>query len=318
MALAVTALSSYVAKATPYASAITPTGGGGIQFYLNEDGGDVTVKYEDNSVDPNFDGISTGLNLPAGIYVFNLGSHTSYSIIVSKAGLGTPTLIKESPAFTPRGIAVNTRPTSPYFGRVYAAKVNTPNGLYAFNPDFSVAVPPTPAGVSWSDGNAYEPYRISVAEDDYVMAGDAGWTGSANGALNDGVWRVSPDLSSSQLFLGPKGYNDGLAYGAHSTVGSRPVVIGNVQAGGPVTLLDVDADAGSWSANSLLVYKNITLAALPWQNPPDIIGPGIGLNLASRTLGGNSYPGLQVNGNYIYAGTYRLNYSNPAASDLYQ
>ena len=143
------------------------------------------------------------------------------------------------------------------------------------------------------------------------MAGDAAWTGSGVGTLNDGVYRIDPTLATSQLLLGSQGLHRWFGGEEHSTIGSLRVVLGNVQAGGPLTLLDVDADAGSWAANSLLVYKNITLATLPWQNPPDLVGPAIGLNLASRTLGGNSYPGLQVNGNYIYAGTYRLNYSNP-------
>jgi hypothetical protein len=76
--------------------------------------------------------------------------------------------------------------------------------------------------------------------------------------------------------------------------------------------MQVDGDFPAANGlNSLLIYTNVTLAALPWQTPPDIQGPEVGLNLASATLGGNSYPGLQIHGNYIYAGTYRENYSNP-------
>jgi hypothetical protein len=300
------ALTSNPAKATPYASSITSDGSGHITFYLNEGGGNVTITYEDNSVDATFNGAVRA----AGAYTFSMGSHTSFSIQVSKTGSGVPTLISSSPAFTPRGIDVNGRPASPYFGRIYAAKVNSPNGIYAFNPDFSVAAGPTSAGIGFQAGNPYEPYRISVADDDYVMVGDAGYDNAGTTTLQDGVWRVNPTLSSSQLFLGPAGYTAGS--GVHATPNSRPIVIGNVQAGGPVTLLDVDGDfVATHGYNSLLVYTNITLAALPWQTPPDVQGPEVGLNISSRTLGGNPFPGLHVHGNYIYASTYRGNYSNP-------
>ena len=50
------------------------------------------------------------------------------------------------------------------------------------------------------------------------------------------------------------------------SIQSRPVLIGNPSLGGPVTLLTVDGDH-QWgvanSYNALLVYTNITLAALP-------------------------------------------------------
>ncbi len=297
------------ASATPYASGIS-NNAGTVYFYLNEGGGNVTITFEDSSTDPVFNGAVQA----AGRYSFALGAHTSYSIKVAKTGSGQPSLIGDSLGLaTPRGVAVNSRAGSPYFGRIYAANCSGPNGIYAFNSDWSVAVTNANAGISFNSGNAYDPYRISVAEDDYLMVGDASFTGGAAGAAqNDGVWRVTPNLAGSQLFLGPKGKDDGINYGVHATIGSRPWVIGNVQSGNPVTLLTVDMDYPSaHGANSLLVYNNITLASLPWQVGPDIHGPEVGLNLASTTLGGNSFPGLQAHGNYIYCSTFRGNYSNP-------
>jgi hypothetical protein len=311
-ALTTTLLASSLAHATPYASSITNDGSGNMSFYLNEGGATVWITYEDTSTNANFNGLTTGTNLAAGAYVFALGAHTSYSINCYKLGAGVPTLIAQSPAFTPRGVDVNKRAASPYFGRVYASSVSTTpgRGIYAFNPDMTSTFGAVrAAGVTWFAA-VYSPYRLSVAEDDYVMVGDASWTGGATGsAQNDGVWRLDPNLTSNQLFLGPKGKDAGQAAGVHQTIMSRPVVLGNVQAGGPVTLLQVDGDFPP--ANSLLVYSNITLAGLPYQTAPDIIGPAIGINLASTTLGGNSYPGLQFVNGYIYAGTYRENYSNP-------
>jgi hypothetical protein len=80
-----------------------------------------------------------------------------------------------------------------------------------------------------------------------------------------------------------------------------------------VTLIDVDLDFPAASGyNSLLVYTNITLTALPWQNPPDIEGPAVELaGLNGHLLGGNEYPGLQFGNGYIYASCQRNNGSDP-------
>jgi hypothetical protein len=311
--LAAIALPVHLAKATPYASGVTNTGGGTIQFYINEGGGVVTVTYEDGSTNAAFTGTTT---VAAGVYTFALGAHTSYSIQCYKVGAGVPTFIASSPAFTPRGMDVNKNPTSPYFGRIYVSKVSSPNGIYSFNANWSVAAGPTAAGITLQGGNVFEPYRLYVADDDRLMVGDGGYDNAGVTTLSDGVWRVAPDLSGSQLFLGPAGQGAGVSAGVHSAVISRPWIIGNVQAGGPVTLLDVDGDFSPNSkVNSLLLYTNITLAALPWQNPPDIVGPEVGLNINDIAIA-NVYPGLQIgktgaSQNYIYCSTYRGNYSNP-------
>jgi hypothetical protein len=307
--LAAIGLFGSIASATPYASSITNDGSGNMSFYLNEGGTTVWITYEDGTTNASFNGTSTGINLAAGAYVFALGAHTSYSINCYKVGTGVPTLIQSSPAFTPRGIDVNRRASSPYFGRVYAAASGA-GGIFAMNPDLSFTFGSTPrsGGIGWAN-NGFSPYRVYVAEDDYLMVGDASYTAAGNTALNDGVYRMDPNLSTGQLFLGPAGYANGQAAGSHLTVGSRPFVLGNVAGGGPVTLLDIDMDMSP--QNSIQVYSNITLATLPYQNPPSVLGPEVGLALSSRTLGGNSYPGLQVGNGYIYASTYRLNFSNP-------
>jgi hypothetical protein len=313
LALAVFALSSQVVRANPYACMVTNTGGGTIQFYLNEGGGNVTVTYEDNSIDATFNGAVRA----AGAYTFSLGAHTSYSIQVAKTGSGSPSLIASSPAFPPRGMDVNRSAASPYFGCIYVSKVSSPNGIYAFHPDWSVpGGSPSAGGVAFQAGNVFEPYRIYVADDDYLMVGDGGYDNAGVTTLQDGVWRLTPDLTSSQLFLGPAGEGAGSAAGVHTAVISRPWVIGNVQSGNPVVLLDVDGDfAATHGYNSLLVYSNITLAALPYQSPPTIQGPEIGLNITDRSIQ-NVYPGLQIgktgpSSNYIYCSTGRGNYSNP-------
>lgn len=309
VALAASALAGQIVHATPYASGVT-NNAGNISFVLNEGGGNVTVAYDDGTTNANYNGITTGTNLASGVYSFALGTHTTYSIMVYKLGAGAPTLINSSFGFTPRGIDVNRHPASPYFGRVYVAASGA-GGLYALNGDLSLALPGVNSGgIAWAN-NGFSPYRISVADDDYVMVGDTTYSGTGTGTGGDGTYRFDPNLTSAQLFLGPAGMTAGLAAGVHATTASRPILLGSLASG--ATLLQIDGDfTGGNGRNSILVYSNITSAALPWETPPDLLGPEVGLNLDSHLLGGNPYPGLQVGpSGYIYAGTYRENYSNP-------
>ena len=304
LGLALAGLAAPLARATPYASGLTNNGNGTFSFWLNEGGGNVTIVYEDGTTNANYNGVTSGTNLPSGQYTFAFAApHTSYTILAYKVGAGVPSLINQSLAFTPRGVDVNKHPTSPFFGRVYATDYET--GIYVMNSDLSLAIGTAQTGgQSWGT-TAFSPYRIYVADDDYLMIGDAS-------SAHAGVYRADPNIQSAGLFLGPMGESAGLAAGVFGTIESRPLLLGNIT-NGPATLMQVDGDftaAGGY--NSLLVYTNITLAAVPWQNPPDIQGPEIGLDLTSETLGGNEYPGLQPGPNgYIYASTYRLNLSNP-------
>lgn len=321
--LALALAGGYAAHATPYASQLVNVDYNNrtMQFWVNEGGGNVTITYEDNSVDPNWNGVTSGTNVAAGAHTFNVPpNHSSYTISVYKIGTGSPSLIATSPAFTPRGVEVNKNFGSTNFGKVYVSYSNG-SGIGAFNPDmtsiYGGAKKPTGGGCSWF-GGGFSPYKIFIADDDYLMVGDASidYGTSVTGALqNDGVWRVDPSLTTSQLFLGPRGASAGIAgtgFGPiHSSVESRPVVIGNPSTG-PVTLVTVDGDY-SWANgyNSMLVYKNVSLNTMPWTNPPDIQGPAVGLPLSAQSLGGNPYPALQFYGNYIYSGTYRDNYAYP-------
>jgi hypothetical protein len=321
LALAVTALSSSVGRATPYASMVTNINYAArtMQFWLNEGGGTVTVTFSDSTTAPAPLNGSTAV--ASGVYTFNVpAGATSYTISCFKVGAGSPTLVQTSLAFTPRGVDVNKNVTSPYFGRVYTS-ISGGTGINAFNPDMTLAFTgaASPGGGCVWFGGGFSPYRLFVAADDYLMVGDAtkDFSSHPTGALqNEGVWRLDPNLGTAQLFLGPRGADNGTAgIGSgpiHSTIQSRPVVIGNPSLNGgnnPVTLVTVDGDY-TWANgyNSLLVYTNITLNTLPWQNVPDIQGPEVALNIAGQALGGNEYPGLQFFGNYIYAGTYRENY----------
>src|ERR1039458_8488044 len=92
----------------------------------------VVVTYEDGTTNASFNGITSGINVPAGQLSFLLGAHSSYAITVTKIGSGSPSLIKSMPiSGNPRGVDVNKNTASPYFGRVYECNGGT--GIYLLN-----------------------------------------------------------------------------------------------------------------------------------------------------------------------------------------
>jgi hypothetical protein len=309
LCLAVAALATVFSiqtlKATPYASCIT-NNAGTIQFYLNESGGNVTVTFDDNSKAPNFNGVTTGLNVTKGLQSFSLVGHNSYTISVSKTGTGSASVINTMPAATPRGIDVNKRPGSPYFGYVYAVNAaglltnavgGATNVIRLLNSDLS-AVLTNGGGVSWVYNSASSPYRIAVNEDDFLTVGDFS-------SAHSGVWRIDPTLNTNQLILGPIGQTAGYAASSQGDQFSRPLLIGNFASGGNCVLFTVDAGSipgvNNGQLNSVLVYSNISSATIPRITTPDLLGPEVTLNLAL----GNNYPGITTYGGYLYCSNRR-------------
>src|SRR2546422_5387369 len=137
-ALAISTLSANVARATSYASNLT-NNSGVVAFRLNDAADTVRVI-------GNASTLTNDLGpLPRGLTVTNLsGSGMTggvFQVIVSKVGSGVPGLIGSSVAFnSPRGVAVNVRPASPNFGRVYVANSaagTKGDGLFLFGADLS-------------------------------------------------------------------------------------------------------------------------------------------------------------------------------------
>lgn len=321
-AIALLTLTVQTVKATPYASCITNSGGN-ITFYLNESGGNVTVTYEDGSTNENFNGITTGVNLNAGSYTFSLTDHsilhTSYSISVFKIGSGSPSVIN-SPLQNAnsgsgffiigdlRGVDVNKNPASPNFGRIYisASERTAPaKPFYSFRSDGSFWSSNS-AGITFVATDTGSPYRIAVAPDDYLMVGDY----SSNGAA---VYRVSPDLTTGKLFLGPVGDvnfgTNATGGGVHGEVFSRPLLLGPLTNNQETTLMYVDNDFPASQPNCILAFTNITTNSLPWETPPSYVGGQDGLPDAYLN---NVFPGLtQGTNGYIYASEQRANYATP-------
>jgi hypothetical protein len=322
-AILVFLLYSPLTNADPYASGVTNTSGV-ISFVLNESTGSLAISLTNIGTGQSAtltgsggSSTATTVGTNAGVQSFNLTQggikYTNFSIVVSNYGSGSPHLIASAVLSNTRGLVVNRNPASPRFGHVYVVQASA--GLFDRNSDLSaIHTTVQTAGVTWqASGPSDSPYRISLASDDFLMVGDASPTGAA-------VWRVDPMLQTSQLFLGPEGEAAGLSNGVHGTIQGPPMLLGTV-AGGNAILYTIDGDYNLNGApyNSLLIY-NIGGGALPWTTAPSSIGPAIGVNANSATLGNtgagvaNSNPGLTQGPpphKYLYASTYRSNLSNP-------
>src|ERR1700722_6766518 len=301
-ALALAALTP-VAKAVPFASCITNTSGT-ISFYLNEPGGNVTVAYDDGSTNANYNGVTTGTNLAAGVQPgFLLTGHTSYSISVTKNGSGAPSLITSRSFGTPRGVAANKIPTSPYFGRTYEVNGNSSAGVWLMNSDLSLVNATFQTGGLTFPGSGdtstlASPDFIAVAPDGFVLLTDES-PGNAT------VYRLDPNCATSQVVLGPVGSAAGEAAGTHGIVVGPALMTGTLSNGNAV-LYTVDGDLNP--PGSIQVY-NIGAGPLPWTNLPNYTGAQISLaGLTAEALGGNEEPGLTMGpgpSNLLYASTFR-------------
>src|SRR5882672_3411059 len=125
--LAITLFCSQALLATPYATSLTNNGDGTVSFRLNQTTGTndlvqvivgaVTNILQSPSADPaNF--------IARGLIVTNIGiaPSTVFQVRIKHVGSGIITTNSPTVAFnSPRGVSVNTRPASPYFGWVYVA-----------------------------------------------------------------------------------------------------------------------------------------------------------------------------------------------------
>ena len=311
------ALSSFVAKATPFASCITNDGSGNVTFYLNEGGGNVTVTYDnDTSTNATFHG---GVVASAGPQTFSLTGHTTYKIYVAKVGSGVPSVITTIARGTARGIAANGRGASPFFGYVYSVIGGA--GTVMQHSDGSGLLngaglkPPISGGsIAWGTGSSSQ-YFISVAPDDSVLVSDfqaAGGTWPYSSGVEGGVIMVDPSFTTAQLLLsGLYGLSSPSAPGENHGVAESRAILNNTLANNP-TLYVIDGSSVSlW--NQIFVYSNLNSGALPWANLPDFFTPPTG-PAGAQGSGGASVlrSGLAMGTNgYLYVSQDRANLSNP-------
>ncbi|MSU57513.1 MAG: hypothetical protein EXS35_04925 [Pedosphaera sp.] len=333
IAVCIFSTSSLMIHAHPYASALTNTSGT-VSFRLNEAADNVKVVGNAGTLTNDLGALARGLTVTN----LNLSSGMTggvFSVIAQKAGNGTPTLISDNANvnnqfFGPRGVAVNKRPGSANFGRVYVG--NNPgntgsgratgDGIYVLNADSTDALgqgnTALTGGLDMVVGSSSMPWRMRVGQDDDMLyiCNFTDTTGN--------LFRVDPDVSATsgtnmfQLF--PGGYvgtGAGLPVGyVHGSL-SEVYVTGSL-ATSDLTVYTTDEDyettAGALAElNSLWRYDIGSAsggASFPWSNAPNaklatpsiaFVGQTMGLDrgtngyfylLDSRSTGGQNV--LQV------------------------
>jgi hypothetical protein len=327
LALAVSALSSQVAQAHPYASGIS-NNTGTISFILNESANDVQVAFDN----PNWPaaGIYTFTNdlgpRSNGLQSFPLtdsnGTHTNFAIIVTKAGNGIPfqTSVDTNPEVNfnlPHGIAVNQNPQRGNFGRIYvcnsASGANpstwgsvvsrtTTQGVFLLNADQSDAVGQGNSGLMAGcpvvSTAGIMPYRINVGPDDmvYFTDLDSSYGTPDYSGSGVGIWMAAPDFQSANYQgttsqdLFPQGSTTmfGGVYG-------RPCVVGSL-ANSNLVVYGYEFDHVSPTDPFVWRY-NIGAGPLPFNTPP------LPLFLDAWSVGVNGIAGdiaLSPDGTVIY------------------
>ena len=286
-ALAVTALSSYVATAHPYATCLTNSPAGTISFRLNESADTVQVKQGATTV--NLGSLGQGLYGPNNLSGSGIVAG-QFQVVVDKVGAGTPTLILPTAGttnntmfFSPRGVAVNYRAASPYFGRVYVANAGagttasgrtTGDGIYMVNADYSDAVGQgntvLTAGLDMATSGTSMPWRARVGmDDDMLYLCDFG-------DVTGNLYRTDPNVSGGSgiaMFMAPIGTMASPLNASMNHGSLQEVYVTGSQATSDLKVFSVDEDyettpGTGTQLNSLWEY-DINGGSLPWSTMPD-------------------------------------------------
>ncbi len=244
------------ALAVPYATQLK-NAGGTISFILNEPADNVKIVWQGGAQTSDLG------SLPKGLFSTALAVTGPFSVVVTHSAPGGWTQTSNDGDNTvkfnsPRGIAVNRRAASPYFGRVYisnsgagtAAGRSVGDGIYILNADQTDAVgqgdTALTAGLDFTANPTYTPYRVKLGEDDSVYITDL-YDGTGN------LYVADPNVSAgSGKFVFPAlvpnndGVIGGLPIGSANNHGcvDTVVVVGTL-AQGNLTVYSVDEDLQS-------------------------------------------------------------------------
>ncbi len=260
--------------AAPYASGVRNLGGSTYEFILNEGADNVVISRDGGN------NLTLG-SLGAGRHTFDLGGFSTFDIAVSNSAAAGFTAVDDSTnPFVdfdrPGGLAINTIPTSPYFGTIYVNQnrsTNGPdpvstangramgNGIYSLTadrlgvdlPTFTVpanandpALAKLPAGITVNTSSSSSLYRIGMDDGGNIIAGD--WTDDVGG-----LKYISADLTTGAVLLreerGPTGgvlSDDSDELGPlalHGSIPGEPQVRGTYGVDLVVAAMDEDLDA---------------------------------------------------------------------------
>lgn len=309
LALGVTFVAA-TALAHPYATCLT-NDSGIISFRLNEAADTVKVLWNGGS-----SSITLGA-LGRGLTVTNLtaqGITSPFQVEVTKAGSGVPTLISDNSYtnnwfYSPRGVAVNKRPASPYFGRIYVANAlpgtpaGTParptgDGIYMLNSDSTDAVGQgnevRTGGLNMRTGSASMPWRIRVGQDDDMLY-LCDWTDDTGN-----LFRTDPDVSDGSgvaMFMAPVGSMAPPLDASMNHGSLQEVYVTGSLATGDLTVYTSDEDyetnPGFLSELNSLWKYSVGAGPLPWSTLPDakLATPAVGFvgQVMGLDRGANGY-----------------------------
>jgi WD40 repeat protein len=218
-----------LASATPYATLLT-NNAGVISFRLNESGF-VTIITTNSSGNLVTNDIG---NRTQGLTATNIGNLGNFTVIVSKTnnpgwvsggtlqisvdGTNTVTLATNLTRFnSPRGVAVNKNPASPFFGRIYVANSaagtatrSVGDGFYLLNADGTDAVgqgnTARTAGFGTTitnDLDANFPGRLEVGADDnvYVSSQSSNSVAGQPWSTLQSAYVITPDALANTVIL---------------------------------------------------------------------------------------------------------------------
>jgi len=263
------------AQAVPFASGLHKLGGSVYEFVLNESADNVVVSR-------NVGGDLVLGALGTGRHSFNLGAATNFAIEVENdAPAGFTAVNDAANLFTsfdrPSGLAINSIPSSPYFGAVYvnqgrsstaAGPVVTTagrvmgNGVYALTADRkgvnlpTYAVPGTAndpglakaPGISFDPANVNSMYRLGMDDAGNLIASD--WSNT-----HGGLKYLTADLTAGgPLLQGESGPSGGVpsstpGVALHGSVVGEPQVSGSLGVDLVVSAMDEDLDVNPPFAN---------------------------------------------------------------------
>lgn len=255
---------SSAASAVPYASGVRNTSGSTWEFVLNEAAENVTVLRDGgNEVDLGA--------LTPGRYNFDTTGFSSWEIKVAQETPVAPWTQISDPVnnlFThyerPTGLAVNTDPSSQYFGTVYVINSRTNQtasarpmgeGVYSMTADLKgvdlstsnwMVTEPDDTSQARAPGwtidptQPLNPWRMSLDAGGNIIAGD--WTD-----LYGGIKYATANLTSGGLVLAQESGPTGGVIGqnglpVHGSIPSRPTVTGTVGTDLTVWAMDEDLD----------------------------------------------------------------------------
>ena len=266
LALAVTALSSQVARAVPYASGVTKSGST-VSFILNQNAQGLVVLRD--GANPVYPGTA------AGPLSFDMTGYTSYQIIVT--GNTAKAWSQYIPDGTDRnfeyafGVSINKNPASTNFGKVYVSQSRdgttgagrfTKSGVFVVRADGVAEGGVMTGGVDWTAAGSSSPFKSTIGPDNHLYVSDFS---------NDRAYEFNDDLSVATRVIDDSNKTD---VGLTTSQYVESLWVEGTQAGGDRVIYTLDSNYYDNARKGLIRYDlGANAAATAGDTGTEIIGP---------------------------------------------